>query len=656
MATTTNHQQLLEWFQDPINKCFFNGDALTVKQSSNGLGVFAKKTLDPEKPDLEDPEPNLLLQVHKSMVLCGRNCTIANLLYDEDLDGLDGVLLATIYEIQLMEKSPWFTYLKSINHTTDPSLNLTEINNEPGIFNKKGSDYITPLCLWGDKEKSLLEGTEIEELKGLDESQLKYHYAVSITFANRMHDLLGLPIPNILQNTLPPGGETDSEFEDEEDDDNEFNEQKYHQFGALFWAITSRAFEVDNYLDLALVPGADLFNHDPNGEENVHFLTQGDVCHYCGKDSCGHLEHGPPDSELESDADDESDDDDDDKEEEEEEEYTKNSSEIIGNSTDNAAKEAQDLKEITMDMIEEIEKELVQEAADAAADEDSDMDPDMDPYILEAYMDPDECCAIVLERKVKRGNEVFNTYGDLSNAELLIKYGFCVDDNINDTLNFGQEFFSYICLVLKAAEEGDEEAQNVIKRLHWWSQYGLKELKTYIMINQQEDEEDDESEEDEKNDTAEHSHDHEHNHEHDGDCHHGDPDEGDDDEWEWMNDCKLGFPGNFNGFAVATATLLTTSQENMNELYDAFQDPELMEAPGFAGAVVEKKLIIDCGKEPYPLLKKLCEDKLARIGDSNNKSGDYKRLIKKSTGRRKSIYTLLMNEKKMLDYAIKQLK
>lgn len=635
MATTVDPNGLLEWFQDPNNKCYFNSKDLAVKPTSNGtgVGVFAKTNLDPAKAKLNDLEPNLLLRVHKSMTLNGKNCAVSNLIYDEGIDGIDGVLIAVIYEIELQDKSPWFGYLKSINHTTDPKSNITHlVKSDPDVSlakSKKDAErYILPVPFWDEKELDLLVGSEVEILDGLDDSQLRYHYAVAITFAKRVNNSMKLPIPYILQNPLPAGNEGEDQQEEEEE---EFDEIRFKQFASLFLAISSRAFDVDNYRDLALVPGADLFNHDSFNEENVHFVTLGEVCPYCGKDACGHGEHGPPDSEEES---------------EEEEQDDEGVEEAI-----------EQLTEITMDYVETMERELAESEAEAEEDEDSEeeYDEDLDPIIAESYLDPDECCDIVLERKVKKGDEVFNTYGDLSNAELLIKYGFCVDSNPNDTLTFGPEVSQYVgSLVQKIDDSDDADSKDKMSRLNWWITYGYKALNEYIEIqSRHEDDHDHQGEgEEEEEDEPEEEKEEE---EKDGCCDEDDCNGCEDDEYEWMETCKLGFPGHFNGFAIAVATLLTTSAATMTELLDAFEDEELMAAPGYAGAFVEKKLILESDKKTNTFLKDLINLKLTSFND-NNKSGDLKRMVKKANGRKQLIYTILMNEKKMLEFALKKLK
>ncbi|KAG0669202.1 hypothetical protein C6P42_004523, partial [Pichia californica] len=252
----------------PTNRCYFNTDLLTVKKStiSSGVGVFAKKTQIPVPTEDDEEESNLLLRVHKSMVLSAQTSTISNLLYEHELTGMYGLVLSFIYEKQLGNKSPWFNYINSINYK-----------------DSKGN-YILPLCLYSENDKKILKGTEIEFMDGLNFIDLKNHFEKSCKFAEKISKFIS--IPKCLNLNL--------------------NNNDIKEFAAITMAVVSRAFEIDNYIELGLVPGADLFNHDAKGEENVHFVTFGDVCHYCGKaDGCWHDDYGPPDSEDEEDEEEE---------------------------------------------------------------------------------------------------------------------------------------------------------------------------------------------------------------------------------------------------------------------------------------------------------------------------------------------------------------
>ncbi|KAH9044238.1 SET domain-containing protein [Lactarius hengduanensis] len=131
------------------------------------------------------------------------------------------------------------------------------------------------------------------------------------------------------------------------------------EFQHAYALVSSRAFMVDAYHGLAMVPIADAFNHSQ--DHTVHLESDYDVC-----TSCGSLSECPHDTE---------------------------------NREDMAVPASR---------------------ADAA--------------------DPDNTCEMVANAPAAPGEEIFNTYGaSLSNAELLMRYGFMLDANDNDVLTWTTE-------------------------------------------------------------------------------------------------------------------------------------------------------------------------------------------------------------------------
>ncbi|KAH9004651.1 SET domain-containing protein [Lactarius hatsudake] len=131
------------------------------------------------------------------------------------------------------------------------------------------------------------------------------------------------------------------------------------EFQHAYALVSSRAFMVDAYHGLAMVPIADAFNHSQ--DHTVHLESDYDVCTFCGS-----LSECPHDTE---------------------------------NREDMAVPASR---------------------ADAA--------------------DPDNTCEMVANAPAAPGEEIFNTYGaSLSNAELLMRYGFMLDANDNDVLTWTTE-------------------------------------------------------------------------------------------------------------------------------------------------------------------------------------------------------------------------
>lgn len=574
MATSVKTGELLEWFQDPANRCYFNSDLLTVKPSpiSSGVGVFAKKTqaVIPTEDDVE--ENNLLLRVHKSMVLSPQTSTISNLLYDHGLSGMYGLVLAFIYEKEMGDKSPWWVYLKTINYNDD-----------------KGN-YLLPLCLHSEKEKSILKGTEVDFMGGLDSDDLLEHFQTSCQFAEDVYDEVGIAVPNALK------------------------EENLNEFAAITLAVASRAFEIDNYIALGLVPGADLFNHDASGEENVHFVTLGEVCPYCGKeDGCGHEDYGPPESEEEE------------EEEEEEEKEEVSSERVEGDSEDDGsdAEVIEQLDEITMDYVEQIENELKEEKErkDAEDQEQSETSDDEDEEFdhSEFFMNPDECCDIVLERKIVKNKEVFNTYGELPNAVLLVKYGFAVEDNIYESLCVGPQIVNF-----------RKENPHLEERFDWWSCMGWILLREEEKNNSKNEEEGDDSDEEEEEEEEE--------------------DEEEEEEESWLFQCRVEHPGKASTQLRAVAKLLTMSTVE----FEAMVADESCDGEMIMRELANKKPT----KEGKVLLKRWIQERYATVGDGKTRSGELKRQLRKTDphSTRFCFITAVLNEKKLLENALHNIK
>lgn len=591
MATSVNTGELLKWFQDPVNRCYFNSDLLSVKPSpiSSGVGVFAKKTQSPIPSEDDVEENNLLLRVHKSMVLSPQNSTISNLLFDHGLSGMYGLVLAFIYEKEMGDKSPWWGYLNTISY----------------IDNK--GNFLLPLCLHSDKEKNLLKGTEVDFMGGLDSDDLLEHFQTSCQFAKDVYDEVKMAIPSALK------------------------EDNLNEFAAITLAVASRAFEIDNYIELGLVPGADLFNHDAYGEENVHFVTLGEVCPYCGKEEgCWHEEYGPPDSEEEEEEEKDEEDEEDEEHEEQEKDGEAPSKEDEGDSEGDysGAEEIEQLEEITMDYVEKMEKELKEEkerkdAEDKEESETSDNDDDEEFDDREFYMNPDECCDIVLERKIVKNKEVYNTYGDLPNAVLLVKYGFSVEDNVYESLCIGPQIVKY-----------RKENPNLEERLDWWSCMGWILLKEEEKINARNEEE----EEDSENEGEEDDEDDE------------DEDEDDDDEESWLFQCRVEYPGKANSQLRAVARLLTMSADDFEKMVaDENCDGEMI-----MKELAKKKLTKECKM----LLKRWIQERYATVGDGKTRSGELKRQLKKTDPRSAHFCFIMavLNEKKLLENALNSIK
>ncbi|KAG1143121.1 hypothetical protein G6F37_007101 [Rhizopus arrhizus] len=247
---------------------------------------------------------------------------------------------------------------------------------------------------WDDEEKKWFKGTEMEipVYKGYDDIKDDYHELVE-------------PLLN----------EHPYIFERSEDND-PYSFEKFIKISTL---ISSRAFQVDAFHETALVPFADLFNHSGQNE-HVHFETEFEVCEACGVlEYCEHQYFNMlEDEEDEEDGEDENENDEENIEDSEDED-------VMEEDEDEDEEEEMDTE---LPDLEELEKQNV------------------DFWDKEEENEKKDYCDMVLDRDVRRGEEIFNTYGDHPSASLLSKYGFCYDDNKNDYITISEDAIVDCCL------------------------------------------------------------------------------------------------------------------------------------------------------------------------------------------------------------------
>lgn len=445
-----------------LNKNSFWREDLIIKESPyGGIGVFSQGPIDIE----EDP---LLLRIPKANLLAPKNSYIYNLLVDYEpenpdiilSEGMFGLVLTVIYELQCHDSSPWFEYLQTI-----------DFNNSQ-----------IPVCLWDTVDKDNLKNTQLDLLNFLDPQELIDFYVEAIRFAHKNLDTL--PIPSILNIDNP---DLSPKLLSEKHND------KLIEFGKVIQSVISRAFLIDNYYQLALVPAADLFNHlspkTKDGKvidrENIHFVCDGTVCEVCGEQECDHEEEGEV-----------VDDDDDDDVDNIEQEPRKSSD------------DSESITSISMDYIYEMEQ-------DELSDADTDVDPEeastlsmeeeiavngADHDLANELSDSSKCCDVVLIREPQEQHEfeIFNSYGnELSNAQLLQKYGFIdMDDNPNDTCLLSIQFFKQL-KTLKEKLGNPKKAKELDQKIEWLEEIGYELINEIISAEDMEHNHDEEDCQDE---------------------------------------------------------------------------------------------------------------------------------------------------------------
>ncbi|KAI9263876.1 hypothetical protein EDC94DRAFT_606415 [Helicostylum pulchrum] len=383
-----------------------------------------------------------VVKIPKNCILSIKTTGISNILDEANLEGGCPLALAVLYEIAQKEQSPWYGYLQA----------LPDQGEDLPIF-------------WEEDEKDLFNGTEMENAVRNDLNDLEDDYAELI-------EPLLEDYPYIFDRGT-------------NEDDDPYSFDKFIKISTL---ISSRAFEVDAFHENALVPFADIFNHKGEGEQ-VHFETEFEVCDSCGAlEYCEHqyLDFLENSDEEHSDEEGHSD----------EEEHSDEEGGEQGDNVEGEWEDAEDLSEGEEDEMDEemaLDTELPDlEELEAAG---------VNFWDTEEEEDKKDTCDMVLDRDVKKGEEIFNTYGDHPNIALLSKYGFCYDDNKNDYVSIGEDSIVDCCLAItseilkgkmpKASNEEVEKAAIELTRPRW--EFFLKNEKSLCPSpeGEQEEEEDD---------------------------------------------------------------------------------------------------------------------------------------------------------------------
>lgn len=474
-------------------------------------------------PNPDKDNDTLLLRIPKLAVLSPKNSFIYPLLVDYECKeptidltvGMHAIVITYIYEKSMGEKSPWAAYLDSIEITEKSDL---------------------PVCLWEEAEKQALFNTEVDLVNMLDASEIINFYLECVKFAHQHKKLVA--IPDVL--SISP----DLESEEIE----KSHKLELLTFGRYVQAVISRAFAIDKYHGLSLVPGADLFNHlspvmteeGVEERENVHFECDDDdeMCELCGEIGCSHMEE---ESEEEGEDDEISD-----TEMEENEIFNDsqfNDSELEldltqymeldveldqSSESDNESSETESIRleaeterddeEVSTVSDEEKHDFVKDEDADGLKIEESDdeengeneMDEDDEEQTesaeTESYpndeakmsgaesdlaaelSDSAKCCDIVLESlpSEEYDYELFNTYGnELSNAYLLQRYGFVSLGNPNTSCLLSVQMFAWL---------KKNKKKQLDMKLEWYEAIGFEIVNELCAAAASEEEEEEEEE------------------------------------------------------------------------------------------------------------------------------------------------------------------
>ncbi|AET40428.1 protein-lysine N-methyltransferase Ecym_6023 [Eremothecium cymbalariae DBVPG len=412
--SNTNQSDLKNIFSfvENCNGFFLHSHCEIRPSQHGGLGVFATQDIEAD---------TVLLRVPKSSIFSAPNSSIANLLFDEGIDGMLALNIAFIYETTVFKNdSHWFKYLDSIKPTDD-----------------QGKLILPPSC-WPAESKVALKGTALDLFYDAlnPEEEVEEGFEIAMDLAYKWQAEAHLPIPPALSRGVNA-------------------KTQFLYFVAVAYALSSRVFEIDGYHESALVPIADLFNHHPTAP-NVAFESITDVCEKCGEvDNCGHIIaeiHLPDDQPAD---------------------------EPLPSNSDNIT--------ISPSLIEELEMapqnfQDHEQHPTSRRDSTESSSNRLHPYIQlqSSSLHPDNCVDIQLITPVREGQEIYNSYGELTNSLLLARYGFCIKNNPHDVVPFYLEFMKL-----------RDKSRKLEERFIWWEKLGNKSFCDWLNYNNSSLEDDD---------------------------------------------------------------------------------------------------------------------------------------------------------------------
>ncbi|CCD22753.1 protein-lysine N-methyltransferase NDAI_0A05980 [Naumovozyma dairenensis CBS 421] len=369
-TTQESRYDLLDFVKKAEGKFLTSHCEISKSPTATGLGIIATQDIG---------EGTKIISIPKSAIFSASNSNIANLLQDEEIDGMFALNIAFIYEISTFkDTSHWYPYLKHIP-----------------LKNTETDEPILPVSFWTEKQKRLLKGTTADVFHKILEPQeeVMEGFELAIELAQKWSDEFGLSIPEYYLSLNDPN------------DKDEFD-TKFKRFCSLAFALSSRVLEIDQFHESGLVPIVDLINHHCKNV-NAEFLSLFDVCDKCGESgTCRHLLAEEAEEAIEM-------------------------AKLDQNHLKVDANGATINDIISMETIIELEKDHNEPFSDEEDDKQGMSKPE------EELNNPDDYVDIVTTRGILKGEEIFISYGPLPNAFLLAKCGFTMADNPFDIVYAG---------------------------------------------------------------------------------------------------------------------------------------------------------------------------------------------------------------------------
>ncbi|OMJ16695.1 Ribosomal lysine N-methyltransferase 3 [Smittium culicis] len=281
---------LLEWFKD--NKIGYDPKRIEIKTSDSyldnddefnqsiGFSVLARTNI---------PEDETIAQISKKAIISPKKGPLSNLLDPLNISGELALVVTVMYELSLLEAGPFWGYLQSLPYSSDIPLLWPQPDQQYFIGSQVHEFLVS------DYKKLLLQH---EFLKNHLFSKYPNYFHTSKTDSQPLTPKL----PKRSFHEMDASSSTiTSQPSYNKNSSPAIDFFSFHEFVRVYSLITSRAFEVDAYLGICLVPFADLFNHK-SAIEDVHVVSDTEVCLACGElVGCEHTSPHPDQDEISND-------------------------------------------------------------------------------------------------------------------------------------------------------------------------------------------------------------------------------------------------------------------------------------------------------------------------------------------------------------------
>ncbi|KAK9835816.1 hypothetical protein WJX74_008600 [Apatococcus lobatus] len=316
------------------------------------------------------PESTVLSTIPKSALLSVRNGALADVLEQEKIGGGPGLIAAMLHEQQKGDKSEWWGYLQSFPERV----------------------YVP--AFWSPEQLMGLQGTSLPDRLAADRVNLQDDF-----------DSIIRPLCAAHPDLLDPA------------------ETTFEAFCRAATFVSSRAFGVDDYHGMSLVPVADIFNHKA---AVVELSSDYAIEPVCFGDESGSQNDGSSTSDEDAASNDT-------------QGQSEPGSKERSQSTGSNEGESTDLDSQPEGVCRPRKRPRITRSTLLKPNQQTDPALRLEMAICGNEVDGEEVLEIVAASELMAGQEIHNTYGEYGNSELVYKYGFALRDNPFDSVSIDKQ-------------------------------------------------------------------------------------------------------------------------------------------------------------------------------------------------------------------------